>query len=310
MKKWLIGFIAVAILLVASIYLFIPSTKVVSASTPVKASHAAALRIIGTEDGWKQWWPGTHTKASDTFTFHERNFYIDRKMFQSVAVTIGEDGDADSSLIVLLPVRRDSFEIEWKSTMQLSGNPFDRISDLQTSKKLQSDLQHLVDSFANFMETTSRVYGIQIDETIVKDSIILVSSLTFSSPPSISQIYSQVNKLKNFAAQHNAQITNHPMLNVDSVAGKYLLRVGLPVNKELDVAGTDMTIKRMVLGYILVAEVTGGPYAIREGLTRVEQYIADFNRRSPAIPYQSLVTDRITEPDTSNWVTRIYYPVY
>ena len=29
---------------------------------------------------------------------------------------------------------------------------------------------------------------------------------------------------------------------------------------------------------------------------------------SPAIPFESLVTNRMQEPDTSKWVTKIYYP--
>jgi hypothetical protein len=29
-----------------------------------------------------------------------------------------------------------------------------------------------------------------------------------------------------------------------------------------------------------------------------------------AIPYQSLVTDRMKEPDTMKWLTRLYVPVF
>ena len=29
---------------------------------------------------------------------------------------------------------------------------------------------------------------------------------------------------------------------------------------------------------------------------------------SPAIPFESLITNRLEEPDTSKWVTKIYYP--
>jgi hypothetical protein len=65
----------------------------------------------------------------------------------------------------------------------------------------------------------------------------------------------------------------------------------------------------MVLGDILVTEVRGGPHHIKKGLQQLEYYLNDYQRTSPAIPFESLITDRSIQPDTAQWVTRIYYPV-
>ena len=66
----------------------------------------------------------------------------------------------------------------------------------------------------------------------------------------------------------------------------------------------------MAPGKILVTEVKGGPHAIQVAYAQYEKYLQDYHRISPAIPFESLITERIAEPDTGKWVTRIYYPVF
>jgi hypothetical protein len=66
----------------------------------------------------------------------------------------------------------------------------------------------------------------------------------------------------------------------------------------------------MALGNILVGEVKGGTYTVISGEQNLTNYVNDHKKMSPAIPYQSLVTDRLLEADTSKWVTKLYYPVF
>ena len=66
----------------------------------------------------------------------------------------------------------------------------------------------------------------------------------------------------------------------------------------------------MVPGNILVSEIKGGDYSAREALREMHQFMTDNNMSSPAIPFQSLVTNRMEEPDTLKWITKIYYPVF
>jgi hypothetical protein len=42
----------------------------------------------------------------------------------------------------------------------------------------------------------------------------------------------------------------------------------------------------------------------------MKNYVEDNKKTSPAIPYQSLITNRLTETDTTKWVTKLYYPVF
>ncbi len=66
----------------------------------------------------------------------------------------------------------------------------------------------------------------------------------------------------------------------------------------------------MFPGKILSTEIKGGEYAVETGFKELSNYISDNQLTSPAIPFQSLVTNRVMEPDTSKWITKLYYPIY
>ena len=99
------------------------------------------------------------------------------------------------------------------------------------------------------------------------------------------------------------------MLNIRYDSGYFKTMVAIPVNKVLP--GNDsFLLKRLEPGKILVARVKGGLYTTSEALREMEIYKEDNHLMSPAIPFESLITNRLEEPDTSKWVTKIYYPVF
>jgi hypothetical protein len=59
-----------------------------------------------------------------------------------------------------------------------------------------------------------------------------------------------------------------------------------------------------------MTEVRGGDYTVNQALEHLQEYMNDYQRATMAIPFQSWVTDRSAEKDTTKWVTKIYYPVY
>jgi hypothetical protein len=100
------------------------------------------------------------------------------------------------------------------------------------------------------------------------------------------------------------------MLNIENTdRTNYKVQVALPVNKKLPELG-DISSKQMLKdGNILTAEVIGGLNKIDGAMEQFEKYISDYQRSIIAIPFQSLITDRSKEKDSTRWVTKIYYPV-
>ncbi len=100
------------------------------------------------------------------------------------------------------------------------------------------------------------------------------------------------------------------MVHVESKTGNngYETMVAIPVDRVLD-DSQDFALKKMVPGNILVAEVKGGISTVKEGEAQLENFVQDYQFVSPAIPFQSLVTNRMLEKDTSKWITKLYYPI-
>jgi hypothetical protein len=84
--------------------------------------------------------------------------------------------------------------------------------------------------------------------------------------------------------------------------------VAIPVNKRIPET-SQFLFRRMVPGNILVTEVKGGDSTIRHGIRVMENFVHDYQRTIMAIPFESLITNRMNEPDSSKWVTKIYFPV-
>ena len=69
-------------------------------------------------------------------------------------------------------------------------------------------------------------------------------------------------------------------------------------------------MKRMVPGNILMSnDITGGSGTVEQAYKQMMYYMQDFNKTLAAIPFQSLITNRQLEKDSSKWITRIYCPV-
>ena len=311
MKYWITGLLMLAVLIIGAVYIFIPASVTVAAVTGIRASEDAAYRLLSREDQWQRWWPHEQADTASSQLFYNGSGYtISKKMFRSLGVTLRKNGRSYNSTLILLPIGRDSFDIEWKAELATGSMPLRRYRSYRSATELEHDLHKLLGTLKSFLEKPKNVYGVPIIETKVTDSIILMGTLTGTTQPTTAEIYGMVRGLQDLANRSNAHTTNYPMLNIDSIGSKIVARVGIPLDREVDVKGTDYVIKRIVLGNILISEVRGGPYTSKNARKQVELYLNDHKRESPAIPYESLVVDRSAEPDTSKWVTRIYYPVY
>jgi len=211
--------------------------------------------------------------------------------------------------IFFLPVGNDSVQVEWKYALETNSNPINRIHLYGETRKANNNMMDILKSMKAFMEKPENIYGMRIDQVLVKDTILLTTKISSDQYPSIPKIYALISGLKNYISANNAKETNVPMLHVWKDSGIFHTTVAIPMNVKVPENKT-YTVKRMVPGKILVSEVTGGLYRTSEALRQLGIFMSDNNLSSPAIPFESLITNRMEEPDTSKWITKIYYPVF
>ena len=315
MKKLIVIFFVIFLLLMTVIYVFIPDKLFISKVNSVKANRNAVFRNLSDKSTWHKWWPpeqfkDTSVRIDDTvFNYKNVDYVVNPKIIDVINLSLTYKGNVINSFINILSLNNDSVAIEWKSELQTNLNPVKKINAYFTSKKIKHDMGDILESLKSFLEKQENIYGLTIKEEKVKDTLLIAMKSISNSYPATSTIYDLIKSLKDYISANGAIETNYPMLHIMQDSGVFKIMVAIPVNKRIP-ENNKFLFKRMVPGRILVTEVKGGRYTRDKALNQLEIYINDNSLSSPAIPFESLVTERSREPDTARWVTKIYYPIY
>jgi len=313
MKKLLSTLLMLAIAVTMGSYLIIPNSNSAAETTSIATNHNAIFRIL-TEPEILSRLVNSKTTAPSTgisvFEYNNVNMQFQERMNDIIEVTMGHEGESAKSLIKVIPKGRDSALVEWRMPISLSNNPFKRIQQYIQVKSTKADMASFLNKLKAFAIQPENIYGFAIKKTKLSDSLLITTKAIFPTTPSTDAYYNLISQLQAYAESQNALITNYPMLNITTINNnQYETMVALPINKEIP-GSSDIKFKRMVPGNILVTEVKGGPQEINQGLNQLSNYMSDRNLIAPAIPFQSLITDRLSNKDSNHWITKLYYPIF
>jgi hypothetical protein len=305
MRKIIIVFF-ILLAVIAMAYALIPDVQKINSNIYVKTNYNNVTRSLHEKHMWEQWW---NKHQNNDLIYEESNFAMQNSFLNIAEVNIKEDNSSGTSLISVLQLNRDSSIVEWKYNLPATEAYNNKIKRYFNSKEIKKQFDQKLQDLKSFVENPVNIYGLNIQQEKVKDSSLISIRTTLNSYPSTEDIYKLADQLNEYIQESGAQQTDHPMLHVLQVNDRYEMMVAIPVNKNLPAKG-NIQPKRMVLGNILVAEVRGGNETVKKGLKEFDNYVNDYGKTSPAIPFASLVTDRRQERDTSKWLTKLYYPVF
>jgi hypothetical protein len=346
MKKWVLFICALLVAALACIYLFIPSTAVVSRTVMTKGKAGAVFKILRKEGNWNDWWPsgkGNDTAAAGAaraaggmgagageqlYFYRGLSYRVTQLSYQVINIRIGEaatgygdgtvghddgTGGYQSRLSIITLGSIDSILLQWECPVSSGGlNPVRRVQQYLFARKIAGNMSEILNSLSGFLGKRENVYGVAIREGSTTDSCLLTTRSIFPADPSTDDIYRLLHRVRDYLEQEGAKQTSYPMMNITPMNGQkdsFRVMVAIPVDRSLPGKG-DITFMRLIPGRYLIADVKGGKYSIDRALEGFQDYILDYQRTIMAIPFQSLVTDRSQEPDTSRWETRIYYPIF
>ncbi|MDQ6610106.1 MAG: hypothetical protein M3Y85_09835 [Bacteroidota bacterium] len=313
MKKWILFILILIIVATGLLYFFIPTSVLILQSSVIPVNAKGFSRTIVDEKKWNQWWPGEilHNDAGTAHFRYKGNTYtIIEKRMSSVIVGVKDGNDSFRTELLFIPVTPDSVVLNWEGSATSSILPVNRLRLYYKGKNLNKDLKAILQHIQEFYEKEENIYGLTIKKDLVVDSTLISTAATSRGYPTIEFIYGLIDKLKIYAERNGAKQTGLPMLNINTADGiVYDTRVAMPVDKRLKDSGSIAYRWMLGGGNILMTEVKGGPYTIKQAFAEMENYVHDFQRTAPAIPFQSLITDRRKEPDTSRWITRLFWPV-
>lgn len=278
----------------------------------VQVNKDGLYRKLSTPDTWSEWWPGKIQQSNNGNIYSMGGFTFTAEPPKVISLPFSVEGKniICNSELTLVALDTDSTTLHIDMKVTTSSNPFKRVASYFDSKNLEASIAKLLLAIKNNYSIISKLYNYNIQKEIVVDSTLIFTAAETKEIPGTDFIYLLVDKLRNYIKNHSANETGFPMLNIytqDSI--NYLVKVAIPVDRKLP--DTKDIHYRWMLGggNILTTEVKGGPSAIRKAYEQILYYISDYRRVAPAIPFESLVTDRRYEPDSSRWITRIYYPV-
>lgn len=253
---------------------------------------------------------GKNKLPAGSFTYKGNDYTLLEKRATSLLYSIRHENDSLLAELVVIPYSSDTVALSFIGAAKTGWNPVSRLQKGRWAKQVAADLRTLLQSLRSFYADEKNIYGFAIQRELVVDTALVSTSERSKDQPSITTIYGMIDRLKSFAQKNNAAPTGLPMLNVTTTADStHLTRVALPLNKRLKSEGEIQSKWMMGNGNILATEVKGGPARIQQALTALEYYTNDHQWATAAIPFQSLVTDRKSEPDTNKWVTKVFWPV-
>jgi hypothetical protein len=310
-KKIILAGIALIGIATGLVYWLIPGTLTIQKELIIVANINPAREYYFTTAKMMAWWPGK-METDSTLLYNGYHFRISRRYEDGADIQVGRPGQAPiNTQLSVIASGRKNILLNWKCESSSGNNPISRILNRSGAVALKKTMDSIAGRFQAFLENTENTYGITVAEGKFTDSVLITRNWQSRDLPTTPQIYAAITTLRQQAARHSASATNAPMLHIyrDKKDPLITVIVALPINREIPV-DKGMEIKRLFTGNMLVSEVKGGYARLFEAEQQLGKYRLDYQYTSPAIPFQSLVTDRMAEADTNKWVTKLYYPVF
>jgi hypothetical protein len=309
MKRWLTMLFVLIVIALMCTYVFIPNVITLQSNITINVTRQALYRTLLDKKHAYKWWPdngnATLQQMLYGYTYDVRDNNI-----SLLPVVISKGGQQLSTSLYLISEQPEIVRLQWLGEMPTSYNPFKRYAAYSAAKKIRKGMKEMLQKLNSFLSKPENIYGHEIHHLLITDSTFISTIDTLREYPSTSFIYDRINQLKSYAAAYSLQASGYPILNInDEDSTRYVVRVAIPLPKSLP-SHNNILEKRMPVNVnILMIEVKGGNAVVSEAFRQLLYYIDDRHKTMPGIPFFSLVTDRVQEPDSNKWVTRIYCPV-
>jgi hypothetical protein len=308
MKKYITGLSI--IILSYFIFAILKPSNNNPVTVSINCADAALARNLLDLKTWHTWWPGK--KINDTtFSFGAVSYTLMRLIGNGATFNVSANNKSETGFLQFASINDTSCNLVWTPSAVISPSLSEKLLNPLQKNVVKENIILLLDSMKNYFNNPKNIYGFKVNFTTVTDPHLISIKKIYDKYPSTDEIYVTISKLENYAIANGARKTNFPMMNVhQNEDGNSLdVMIALPVSNPLKASGAFLP-KFMIQGVLLEAEVKGGVINVEKCLAQFSNYLTDYKLSAPAIPYQSLVTDRSKVLDSNLWITKIYQPVF
>jgi len=309
-RVWI--FLGLIFLLILTLAFTLPLQSNVKETLRFSTTYEALFRQLMYDKTWHKWWPGEVEVANQKLTFKQDEFRytVDRVLLNAFELKTSTSFLTINSVLHLTHETKDQVTLTLATSIPLPYNPIDRIKALFFSSRLKASYKEVLVKLSNYYTSVENLYDLDIKRSNVQVEYIATQSHTFSHYPSAKEIYSLIDQIKSYIKNQGGTETGFPMLHVSEISTRqFLTQIGIPTDKQLPDSKAINSKRMLKGGFILTAEVTGSRQVISDAKRQMEFYIQDQGKTSVAISYESLVTNRVEQPDSNKWVTQLYFPI-
>lgn len=300
----------IIILLIGVGYFLLPTKKTLLVTQKIYTTNNIAFKVLIQKGGWEKWWPNyKKTKKSDIYFYKGFSFEITHRTNSAINILIKSETNTES-VITFNNLEDGLIKVNWVAQILYPKNPIKRMIANNQPEKITVAITGLLKHLKLYLENEDKVYGIPIRLGKITDTVMLATKLVLPYYPSNKQVYESIAQLKKQIKNQNAQQTNVEMLNITAIDKKnFQVTIAIPINKTIKPSAKTF-INKMIVGNVLVSQVKGGRKTIENAFVQMKNYCNAHKLTSPAMPFQILLTNRMLQPDSTKWLTKINYPIY
>jgi len=308
MKQILLSVLGITALLIIVIFL-LPSKKAHTQTLEVECPNNAVTRNIANSANWIKWWPGEKINDSN-FVYKKKKIQISIVLLNGFKATTISNDIITTLDFQFSSIGNSSAQFTLNSVFEFSKNPFKKAIQYLSYNKEKEDYVEFMNSLKEHFNSIEKLYGFKIEKQKVPNSSYISTKQSYQHFPTVDEIYSLIDEVNQYILQQKSRAVNFPILNIHTDNNKeFDLMVAIATDQNL-ASNNKFFLKNMMLGNILVAEVKGGNTTIEQCQQAMKYYVEDYQKSSPAISFQRLITNRLTEKDSTKWVTTINYPIF
>jgi effector-binding domain-containing protein len=320
-----LALLIVLILLVILSYL-LPKNIKVERSLFIKADAAVVFDQINTLKNWEQWSPWHKIDSLMVLTYsgpeagkdavyewksehpnvgNGKLTILSSTPFDSIVVEMdfNEKGKSEGGFII---VKADSgVTLTWNLRSNLGNNPISRYFGLFMDKMIGPDFEKGLKSIKTISEAMPRY---QVAETTFEGTEFLYIRDTCTMATITKKMEQYFGEIMTFIQSNKLKIKGYPFTRYYSWENNHFdIEVAIPVDKvKADpriLSGRLNTQKVAMVDYY-------GPYEkVESAYNALTNWMTSNIKASAGFPWESYVTDPMTEKDQNKWLTKIYWPI-
>ncbi len=329
----IIGIVLVAIIALVWVgTLFISSETHVERSLTINAAPEAIFAEINNVKNFNNWSPWHSIDPNTEYTYEGPESGVDAKMswtsdhqdvgsgsqwiVESVPnklvktnlVFEGFEDPAEANFV--LEPEGDQTKVTWTFDTEMSGlyKYFGLVMDGMLGPQYEQGLQNLK---AVAEAKPSYNIGIGVEEVPEIHYLSILHTMTSENSDQISTIMGELfGELMGYMSSNNIEMHGSAMtVYPRSEENSFDMECALPVEEEVQVSDDRIVFKTISSGKAVKAVHMGSYHLLEDTHNTVNQYISDQGLQAAGAPYEIYITDPSDEPDTSKWITQVYYPI-